>query len=179
MQTANPPIDRFERRVSAYPATPGMGPWDNAMRSPGPHISRDYGIGTEDRRVPGPGEDILNCRGAAIGLCADGRARHIRSYHAPQRFVGFHFESIDATRCLVKSGGLTWLFVHGLAKAQIGSPVYCDDADSFSIEQGDHGLEMGRIIGFEADRPGWAVVSFKAFDDPRPYPGPELVRRQR
>ena len=178
MQTAtNPPIDRLEKRVSDHTATRGMGPWEHALRAPGPNIARNFGIGCEDRRVTGPGEDIINCKGAAIGLCDDRRARHIRTYHGPQRFIGFHDASIDPGRISVKSRGITWLFVHGLAKAQIGSPVYVDDADSFSVEQGAHGLEMGRIIGFEADRPGWAIVSFKAFDDPRPYPDADSARR--
>jgi hypothetical protein len=176
METANPPIDRLETRVSGN-GTPGMGPWDLARFSPSPNISRDYGIDVENRRVKGTGQDIMNCRGAAVGERDDGTVRHIRTWHGRQRFIGFHDTSIDAEKSNVKSRGIVWLFVHGAGK--IGSLVYADAPDSFSVEQGAHGVEMGRIVAFETDRQGRAIVGFKSHDDARPYPGPELARRQR
>jgi hypothetical protein len=182
MQAAatNPPIDRLERRVSGFTATRGMGPWEHALRAPGPNISRDYGLsGGEQKQAIGAGEDVILCQGAAVGRCANGHTRHLRPYHAPQQFLGFVHRAIDPTKILLKSRGLVWLFVQGLAKAQIGSPVYVDDADSFSTEPGAHGVEMGRVVAFETDRPGWAIIGFKSHDDQRPYPGAELASRQR
>jgi hypothetical protein len=38
----------------------------------------------------------------------------------------------------------------------------CGRPDFFTVEQGAH--EMGRIVAFETDRPGWAIVGFKSHE---------------
>src|SRR5687767_9551593 len=86
--------DRLVRNLKDYAPQRGMGPLEVALRSPGPHIRREYLIpglteSQEMRRYTGPGNGELLCRGAAVGRCSDGRSRHIRPYNAPQQFLGF------------------------------------------------------------------------------------------
>src|SRR5688572_13603240 len=118
--------DRLVRNIKNYAAERGRGPLEVAMRSPGPHISRQYLIHrlmddrTELRRRPGPGDGEILCTGATLGLCDDGRVRHYRTYNGSQRFVGFHEKTVDADTILVRSRGLAELHVG--PGAQPGDP---------------------------------------------------------
>jgi hypothetical protein len=139
-----------------------------AMRSPGPHISRQYySIEIqEERRLPGPGNGELLCRGAALGLCEDGRIRHFRAYYGRQRFTGFHEKTIDTETILVRSRGSVELYVG--PDARPGATVYVHDVDDFSLSDTTGGCEIGIVLSLVPDRPGNAVVLFKSVDDPRP-----------
>src|SRR5687768_1491709 len=101
MTSATKNQDRLVRNLMDFSPGRGVSAFDAAMRSGGPHITRLYLVprlteSQEGRRYPGPGNGEILCKGAACGLCDDGRVRHYRSFNAPQRFVGFCEKPIDA-----------------------------------------------------------------------------------
>jgi hypothetical protein len=167
--------DRLVRNLNDYFPAPGMSALDRAMRSPGPYITRLYFSMDidEKRRLTGPGNGELLCSGAALGLCDDGRVRHFRPYHGRQRFVGFHEMVVDVDTILVRSRGSVEIYVG--PEARPGKTVYVHDVDDFSVKDSPGACGIGTVLSFVPDRPGNAIVVFKAFDDARPL---ELKRRR-
>jgi hypothetical protein len=159
--------DPLETQVSTFAPTPGQGAFELAVRASGPGLRRTLGMSIQTRQVKGPGPETVLCPGAAVGLCSDGRVRHVRPYHAPQQFAGFHYRTVDPERILVQCRGNARLRIQGAETATVGMPVYAEDVDSFTVTPtSEHAVLMGEIKVVEQGS-GFALVAFKGFDDQR------------
>ncbi|WP_447985030.1 hypothetical protein [Nitrospira sp. Nam74] len=172
-------IDTYDPRetlVSNFSPIPGMGSYELAVRASNPGIRRLWGSTTQ-RQMTGPGPDKILCPGAAVGVCEDGRVRHIRTYNVPQEFAGFYLAAISPEKILVYSRGTVRLLVDGLENAKLGDPVYVTDINKFSIERTEHALMIGEIRSREEEKPGWCLVAFKSFHDTTPFLDPGNATR--
>lgn len=160
--------DPLMRWLHEFPAKPGRSSLDmaEAKGALNPHILRRYAVRVDDSYDEAPVErSALLAKGAPVGLCEDGKARHIRPYHGRQRFLGFVQGWVQGDRIRIRTRGAVALPVRDLRPDDVGRNVYAVDVNEFTLEP-NHSL-VGVIKHIESD--GLALVYFRDYRDTRPF----------
>jgi len=167
-ETAATETDPLMRWLHEFPAKPGRSSLDMAESRGGhnPHILRRYAVRVDDRYDEAPVEPgALLAKGAAVGLCEDGKTRHIRPYHGQQQFLGFVQGWLMGDRVRLRSRGAVALPIKDLRPGDEGRSVYISDVNTFTLEP-NH-TPVGIVKSIESD--GLALVLFRQFNDDRPF----------
>lgn len=160
--------DPLMRWLHEFPAKPGRSSLDmaEAKGALNPHILRRYAVRVDDsydEAAVEPG--ALLAKGAPVGLCEDGKARHIRPHKARQRFIGFVQGWVEGDRVRLRSRGSVALPVRDLRPGDEGRNVYAEDVDTFTLTPNN--VLVGIVKQIESD--GLALVLFRQFNDDRPF----------
>lgn len=160
--------DPFLRTTDGLERSPviGLSPFDYLMQKGGPEFPRMMSVGgyENDHFKKYPNQRLA--KGSAVSLDENHKLVHFWPGRG-LRFVGF-LNAQNADEGGVRVRGVVELPIEGVTEKHRGEKVFCSGPDLFHLDNRSGAACIGRVAHVREDKPGWANVFHKRFDDERP-----------